>query len=195
MTKNISFFTLFFLMLNCLIVDSVSAADENIQSKEQASFLLGFEDEIEISVWQDDTLTKTVKIRPDGKISFPLIGDILAVGYTVEAFREAIEKRIRDYIPKASVTVVVTSISSPKVFIVGEITTPGAYIMGRRLRVMQLLALAGGLQEFADRRNIMILREDNRQQKILKFDYSKVVKGVEVEQNILLKPGDTIVIP
>jgi polysaccharide export outer membrane protein len=173
----------------------VSVADDDIQLEGQDSFILGFEDEIEISIWQDDTLTKTVKIRPDGKISFPLIGDILAAGYTVEAFRQEIEKRIRDYIPKAAVTIVVTSIVSPKVFILGEIATPGAYIMGRRMRVMQLLSLAGNFHDFADKNDILIIREINGQQRVFKFNYSMVLKGVELDQNIFLKPGDTIVVP
>jgi len=195
MNKNVFFLTLFFLILSYLIIDGDSVADSNLQIEGQASYLLGFEDEIEISVWQDNELTRTVLIRPDGKVSFPLIGDILAEGFTVEAFRKKIEAEIRRYIPKATVTVVVTAISSPKVYIVGQIVTPGAYDMGRHLRVMQLVALAGGFQEFADKKRIRIIREDNGQQKVLIFNYSMLIKANDIEQNILLQPGDTIVVP
>jgi polysaccharide export outer membrane protein len=176
-------------------MNNSAAAASSAPDDGQATFRLGFEDQIEISVWQDDTLTRTVIIRPDGRISFPLIGDIQAAGYTVSEFQQEVENKIREYIPKAAVTVSVTTITSPKVFVVGEIATPGAYIMGRPLRVMQVLALAGGLLEFADRDGILIIRDKNGQQESMAFDYGKVVKGVDIDQNILLKPGDTIVVP
>ena len=194
MAKRVLFFTLFLFMLNCVGTTNEAIPNGADKVSIRPTCHIGPEDVLEISVWQDETMIKEVLVRPDGKISFPLIGDIKAEGYTVEAFQQKVEKKIREYVPKASVAVIVTTVSSPKVFVVGQITTPGVYIMGRPMRVMQALALAGGLTEFADRNDIIIIRNNN-EQTVLKFNYSEVKKGEKVEQNIVLQPGDTIVVP
>jgi polysaccharide export outer membrane protein len=195
MAKRFIFFTIFLLILNYTGLINGANANDTDQITRKSTFYIGPEDQLEISVWQDEALTKQVVVRPDGKISFPLIGDAQAEGYTVEEFQHEITKKIREYVPTASVAVIVTAVSSPKVFVVGKITTPGVYIMGRPMRVMQLLALAGGLSEFADRDKILIIRNENNKQRVLNFDYGRVSKGKDVEQNILLEPGDTIIVP
>jgi len=195
MAKRVLFFTLFLFVLNCVGIISGVSADDADKDSRGLTFYLGPEDVLEISVWQDETLTREVVVRPDGKISFPLIGDVRAEGYTVQEFQQEVEKKIREYVPKASVAVIVRTVSSPKVFVVGEVTTPGAYNMGRPLRVMQVLALAGGLLEYADRNSIIIIRNENNKQRVLKFDYASVIKGKGIEKNIVLQSGDTIVVP
>jgi len=160
-----------------------------------SKFYLGPEDLLEISVWNDETLNKQVIVRPDGKISFPLIGDVLVQGRTVEEVRQEIENKVRPYVPDAPLTVMVIRVSSPKLYVVGKVVKPGVYIMPEPLRVMQVLAMAGGITTFSDSDDILIIREENGQQKIIKFDYSRVADGKALEENIYLKPGDTVVVP
>ena len=153
------------------------------------------EDVLEISVWKDEALTKQVVVRPDGKISFPLIGDVIAAGRTVEAVRQEIKDRVGVYVPDAPVTVLVLQVGSPKVYVVGKVQNPGVYLMGRTLRVMQVLALAGGVTTFADEGDILIIRQEKGQQRFIEFDYGRVAGGKDLEKNIRLKPGDTVVVP
>ena len=160
-----------------------------------APFYLGPGDVLEVSVWKDEALTRQVVVRPDGKISFPLIGSVVAQGRTVEELRQAVEDQIKGYVPDAPVTVLVTQVGSPKVFVVGKVAKSGLYIMGETLRVMQALAMAGGMTPFAKKDDIIIIRNVNDQQKVLKFNYSQVAEGKHLKQNISLKPGDTIVVP
>jgi polysaccharide biosynthesis/export protein len=154
------------------------------------------ESELEISVWKDEALTKKpVVIRPDGKISFPLIGDVTAAGRTVEDLRQEIQRRIKVYVPDAPVTVLVLKIGSPKVYVVGKVAKPGVYIMGQYMRIMQVLAMAGGMTTFAKEGDILVIREELGKQKYIPFDYGRVASGKDLEKNIELKPGDTVVVP
>ncbi len=160
-----------------------------------AEYVIGSEDVLGIVFWRDADMTGDVTVRPDGKITLPLIGDMVAVGHTPESLRDLIVKAATKYQKDPSVTVVVRTINSRKVFITGEVTTPGAYQLAGPRTVMQLIALAGGLTEYADKKNITINRVENGQARALKFDYSDVAKGKNLAQNIVLKPGDTVVIP
>ena len=171
------------------------SAESQGQALAGLGFCLGPEDILEISVWKDEALIKQVVVRPDGKISFPLIGDVVAQGRTVEELRQAVEDKIKAFVPDAPVTVMVVQVGSPKVYVVGKVARPGVYIMGQTLRVMQVLAMAGGMTPFADKDDILIIRKEDGKQKIFKFDYSKVADGKDLEQNICLKPGDTVVVP
>ena len=195
MKKRISYYVAFFLLIMGILLgvyENVVQAEQGISSP---LFALGPEDILEISVWKDEALTKQVVVRPDGWISFPLIGDIKAVGRTVEELRQEIQTRIKSYIPDAPVTVMVIKVGSPKVYVVGKVAKPGVYIMGEPMRVMQVLAMAGGATPFADKNSILIIREESNKQIIYKFNYDKAAKGKELEQNITLKPGDTVVVP
>ena len=160
-----------------------------------SQFYLGPEDELEISVWKDETLTRQVVVRPDGKISFPLIGDILATGRTVGELQQEIKKKIEVYVPDAPVTVLLLTVNSTKIYVVGKVNKPGVYVMGATLRVMQVLAMAGGMTIFADEDDILIIREENGKQRFIEFDYGRVAGGKDLEKNIRLKPGDTVVVP
>jgi len=195
MKKRISYYVGFFLLLTVIL----SSAHENFvqagQGLSSSPFALGPEDILEISVWKDEALTKQVVVRPDGWISFPLIGDIQAAGRTVEELRQEIQARIKKYIPDAPVTVMVMHVGSPKVYVVGKVSKPGVYVMGEPMRVLQVLAIAGGATPFADTNSILIIREENNKQVTYKFNYDKVAKGKELEQNITLKPDDTVVVP
>jgi polysaccharide export outer membrane protein len=159
-------------------------------------FVLGPEDVLEISVWRDENLTRQVMIMPDGTFSFPLIGDIQASGHSVEEVREMVQKKIRKYVPDAPVSVVMAEIKSPKVYIVGKVNKQGTFTMeGSPLSVVQLIALAGGLTPFAEGDAIHVLRRSAGKQIAIFVDYDKITQGEELEKNILLEPGDTVVVP
>ena len=158
-------------------------------------YVIGPEDVLGIVFWRDADMTGDVTVRPDGKITLPLVGDILAVGLTPGGLKEAIEKAATKYQKDPTVTVVVRQINSRKVYITGMVATPGAYPLTGPRTVMQVIALAGGLTEFADKKNITILRVEGGQTKTFRLNYSDVAKGKNTQQNILLKPGDVITVP
>ena len=153
------------------------------------------EDILEISVWKDKDLTKNVGVRPDGKISFPLIGDVPVAGHTIEWVRQEITRRVREYVPDAVVSVMIRKIEGSHVFVVGKVAKPGGNQTVRRINVMQALGYAGGLTKFADEDDIIILRMVNGKQTQIPFDYGEVKKGINLEQNIWLQDGDVIVVP
>lgn len=185
--------------LFCAICLCLGAGDGYGQDQTATSsapgFHLGPEDLLEISVWKDEALTKQVVVRPDGKISFPLVGDVDVKGRTVEEVRQSLEASIKAFVPDAPVTVMVGAVRSPKVYVVGKVAKPGLYIMAEPIRVMQGLAMAGGTTPFADKDDILIIRKDNSGQKAYKFNYTEVAKGKDLDQNMMLEPGDTVVVP
>ena len=185
-------FVLFLLMFICGHVGHLYGAE---QKSQLMPFCLGPEDVLEISVWKDEALTRKVLVRPDGKISFPLIGDIQAQGRTVEELRQAMNNKMMAFVPDAPVSVMLVLVGSPKIYVVGKVVKPGVYIMGTTLRVMQALAMAGGATPFANKDDILIIRQENGRQKTFKFNYNKVADGKKLVQNICLKRGDTVVVP
>jgi polysaccharide export outer membrane protein len=160
-----------------------------------AGYLLGPEDVLFISVWKDEHLTREAVVRPDGMISFPLVGDLSAEGRTVDDLRADLVKRLSRYIPNANVTVAVTKVLSYKVYVVGRVTKPGEYLVGHYTDVLQALSLAGGLTPFAAENDIKIIRRVNGEQRVFLFRYSDVRKGRDLEQNILLQRGDVVMVP
>ena len=160
-----------------------------------SDYVIGTEDVLGIVFWRDTEMTGDVTVRPDGKITLPLIGDLSAVGLTPEALRDQITKAAAKLIDDPAVTVVVRAINSRKVFITGQVTAPKDYPLTRELTVMQLISLAGGLTEYADKKNITVLRTESGQPKVFKVNYADLSKGKNLAQNIILKPGDTVVVP
>lgn len=158
-------------------------------------YFLGPEDVLLISVWKDEHLTREVVVRPDGMISFPLVGDVAAEGRTVEELRSDLARRLIKYIPAVNVTVAVTKVLSYKVYVVGRVTKPGEYLVGHYTDVLQALSLAGGLTPFAAENDIKVIRRVMGQQQVFLFRYSDVRKGRDLEQNILLQRGDVVMVP
>ncbi|CAI8784101.1 polysaccharide biosynthesis/export family protein [Methylocaldum szegediense] len=150
-------------------------------------------DVLEISVWREEGLTKQVLVRADGGISFPLVGDLQAGGLTVEDVRAAVTERLAEYLadPVVSVSVITTS---QRIYVVGKVNKPGEFVTPGRVTVMHALALAGGLNPFADRDDITILRQVGDRTTPLPFDYDAVAAGKDLEQNILLMNGDVVVV-
>jgi polysaccharide export outer membrane protein len=158
-------------------------------------FVIGPEDVLVVHFWRDQEMSGDVTVRPDGMITLPLVGDVRAAGLSPDLLKSDIEKAASRLITEPNVTVAVKQINSLKVFITGEVTKPGPYPLTGPRNVMQLIAVAGGLLEYADKDNILVLRTVNGQQKSYKFRYSDVARGKSLEQNIELQAGDTIVVP
>jgi polysaccharide export outer membrane protein len=152
-------------------------------------------DVLTISVWKEKDLQGDVAIRPDGGLNFPLIGDIAASGKTIEQLRKEITAKLAKYVPDPVVTVIVKQSLGNLIFVVGKVNRPGSYPAIRDIDVMQALSMAGGPTPYASLNKIKILRRVNGELKVMPFKYSKVEKGENLEQNIILMGGDTIVVP
>jgi polysaccharide biosynthesis/export protein len=160
-----------------------------------AGFVIGPEDVLSIVFWRDKELSADVVVRPDGKISLPLVNDVQAAGSTPEELRAALIKAASKFIEDPSATVVVKEIHSRKVFISGQVGKPGAYPLVGEKTIAQLIAEAGGLAEYADQKNVVVHRDENGQTKRFLFNYRDFVKGKNLQQNIVLKPGDVVIVP
>jgi polysaccharide export outer membrane protein len=158
------------------------------------TYVIGPEDVLHIAVWKEADLTATLPVRPDGKISLPLLDDVQAAGLTPKQLAESVTEKLKKYIADPHVTVVVTSINSKRIFLVGEVMHPGATAMLPNMTVLQALSSAG-LSQFANTKRIYVLRTENGKQRKLPVNYRQLVKGEQIEQNYLLQPGDTIVVP
>ncbi len=163
-------------------------------SQEGAAYVIGPEDVLHIQVWKEADLTATLPVRPDGKISLPLLNDVQAAGLTPEKLAETLTERLKKYIADPRVTVVVTQINSKRIYLTGEVIKSGAMPMLPNMTVLQALSSAG-LNQFARTKGIYILRVENGKQEKLPVNYRKLVKGQDIEQNYRLQPGDTIVVP
>lgn len=152
-------------------------------------------DVLQVAVWKETDLTSEIVIRPDGGISFPLAGDLQAAGHTVAELTALLEKRIRKLEPDAVVTVVVKAANGNRVYVIGKVNKPGDFALNRPTDVMQALSLAGGATAFADTNDIRVLRREGTHQSAIAFRYGEVERGRKLEQNILLKSGDTVVVP
>jgi polysaccharide export outer membrane protein len=160
-----------------------------------STYRVGPEDVLEITVWREDALRREALVRPDGGISYPLIGELQAAGKTVNELREEITKRLEKFIPDAAVSVTVLRTASQRIYVLGKVTRPGEFPVGRSVDVLQALSMAGGLTQFADVNGIRIMRREGDRQSMLPFEYGRVVRGEKLEQNVLLRPGDVVVVP
>lgn len=159
-------------------------------------YLIGPQDVLTVNVWKEPEVSANqVPVRPDGKISLPLLGDVQAAGLSPAQLTAAITEKLKRYISEPRVTVTLTAMNSQRIYIMGEVTRPGAYPLAPYTNVLQGLANGGGFTEMADPKKIYILRTENNAQVKLPFNYREVVKGHKPEQNVMLRPGDTIVVP
>jgi polysaccharide biosynthesis/export protein len=159
------------------------------------AYIIGPEDVIDINVWKEPDMTRIVPVRPDGKITLPLINDVQAAGSTPQQLAASVTEKLRKYITEPQVTVIVTQINSQRVFVMGEVLRAGAFPLVPGTTVLQALANAGGFTTFANVKKIHVMRMVNGKPTELPFNYREVVKGGNPEQNIKLEPGDTVVVP
>lgn len=173
------------------------AQDDPQTAKADTAYLVQAGDVLEVSVWNEPDLQKEVLVRPDGAISFPLTnGDIQAAGRTIDELRQELTERLSRYISDLVVTVSVKQILGNKVYVIGQVNAPGTFVMNPRVDVMQALAMAGGATAFAALNDIRILRRmPDDEQRAYRFEYGDVAKGQSLDQNIMLRSGDVVVVP
>jgi len=159
------------------------------------NYVIGAQDVLDISVWKEPEVSRTVPVRPDGKISLPLLNDVQAAGLTPSQLAAQLTESLKKFVSNPQVTVIVTTINSQRVYIMGEVLRAGAYPLLPGMTVLQALSSGGGFTQFANTKKIYLLRQENGKQVKLPFNYKEVIGGKNAEQNILLKAGDTIVVP
>ena len=182
-------------LMSMLICVASSAFSQQDGGNELSEYRIRPGDVLHIAVWGEDKLDGDVLVRPDGGVTFPLAGEIEAAGKSVKALNEEIAGNISRFIPEADVTVTVKQVLGNAIYVIGQVKQPGAIVMNPRLDVLQALSVAGGTTPFADLNGIRIIRRAAGTQVALEFHYSEVVKGRNLEQNIMLEPGDVIVVP
>ena len=180
-------------------VPATTAAPDNAAAAPSTSpagpvYVIGPQDVLHIAVWKEADLTATLPVRPDGKISLPLLNDVQASGLTPKQLADSVTDKLKKYIADPRVTVVVTEINSKRIYILGEVVHAGATPMLPNMTVLQALSSAG-LNQFAKTKGIYVLRTENGKQTKMPVNYKKIIKGEQIDQNYLLKPGDTIVVP
>jgi len=158
-------------------------------------YRIGPEDVLEISVWKEEGLKKEVLVRPDGGIAFPLAGDMQAAGKTAGQLQREITQRLEKFMADPVVSVAITKVAGNKIYVIGRVNKPGEYVTGRYIDVLQGLTMAGGLTPFAAENDIKIMRKEDGKELVFPFRYSDMKKGVNLQQNILLKGGDVVVVP
>lgn len=201
-THFLVFLFLFLTLTGCGTFPSSSAtetqtATEKPQAAETAhdSYIVQPGDILTISVWKEKDLQGDVAVRPDGGLNFPLAGDIMVSGKTVEQLQKELAAKLQKYVPDPVVTVSVKQSAGYKIYVVGKVNRPGEFPANRDVDVMQALSMAGGLTPYASENRIKILRRENGVLKSIPFKYSHVKKGEDLEQNIILRGGDVVVVP
>ena len=159
-----------------------------------SDYVIGAGDILEVSVWKDPALTRQVVVLPDGTFSFPLAGRFAAAGKTVEELSAAVEEKLTRYIPEPDLSVIVQQVNSQVVYVIGKVNRPGHIPLNRNIDVLQALAMAGGLNVFADEKDIRIFRRTENQTMVIPFNYNAVTEENRLEENIFLKRGDVIVV-
>ncbi len=181
---------------------SISLAGEETKTKNHTTeippdkaYKVGAGDVISLSVWKDQTLSRQVTVLPDGTVSLPLIGQIVAGGKSVTELEQEIAGRIKKYLPDPVFDVSVMQVNSMLIYVLGKVKNPGQIPIQTDITVLQALAIAGGLGDFADEDSIKIIRKENNQTRSFPFEYDRIIKGEKLEQNIQLQRGDVVLIP
>ena len=182
-----------FLMVTMLMAGLADAEENTILP--QKDYIIGPGDVLDISVWKVEELTKTVTVLPDDRIAFPLVGQVTAGGKTVNELSRELEKKLQKFVPDLNLSVMVQQVNSMVVYVIGRVNNPGRFVLNANASVLQALAMAGGLNPFAEGGKIKIFRKQQNGTKIVRFDYDDVVEGKDLGQNITLIRGDVIVVP
>lgn len=152
-------------------------------------------DRIEISVWGEAELQRDVLLRPDGKFTFPLAGEISGAGRTVADIRDELTEKLTSFIPEAVVTISVSGLDGNRIYVIGQVEEPGSYVMNPRISVLQALSLAGGTTPFAAEDDIIVIRGRGSEQSVIEFPYGDIKRGRNLSQNIELESGDVVLVP
>jgi polysaccharide export outer membrane protein len=179
-------------------------ADKEILSRKEAQveigtdndqYVIGAEDVLSIHVWKEDAFTRTIPVRMDGKISLPLVQEIKAAGLTPLQLKEVLTRRLKEFIENPVVSVTVTEANSYKVYVSGQVKTPGVYRLRSETSVAQIIPMAGGFTDWANQKKILIIRNENGREKRMTVNYKKIMRGSDPDSNVILKTGDTIIVP
>ena len=198
--SNITRWLLFCIILFGIgLFSAENTAAKTVETKKKTKsdfrYTIGPMDVLEIHVWKEPDFSRTLLVRPDGQITMPLIGDIQASGMSTLALKNLISIKLKRFLVNPEVTVLLEESNSKKFYIIGKVNLPGTYPLNYNMTVLQALSVAGGLAEWADKDSIRIIRRSGGKKVILKFDYDRAISGKNLEQNILLKPNDTIIVP
>ena len=191
----LSFFLMFSAVSAIAETDAAAATDTSKRVPVSASYHIGPGDVLSISVWKEEGMQLEVLVRPDGEITFPLAGEIKAGGLTTKALSDELVKKLEKYIPHPSVTVSVLKSVSNKIYVIGKVNRPGEFTATGYMDVLQALTMAGGLTPYADSDEIKIIRRTKTGSQMKLFDYDEVISGERLDMNIILKAGDTVVVP
>jgi polysaccharide export outer membrane protein len=177
-----------------------AAAEDSVKpaagyASDRGEYRIGPEDVLQISVWKNEGMSRTVPVRPDGMVSLPLLNDVQAAGLTPMELRDILIKKLAEYEPNPEVSVIVQEVRSFKVSVIGEVVKPDRYVLKSGATVLDVLAQAGGFKEFASRSKIVILRPNGKTVKRIAFNYNKVISADGEQGNFLLEPGDIVVVP
>lgn len=162
---------------------------------EFGEYRIGPEDMLQITVWKNEAMSRSVPVRPDGKISLPLLNEVQAAGLSPLELRAVLMQKLADYLANPEVSVIVTEVRSLKVSVIGEVTRPARYELKSRTTVLDALALAGGFTQFAARSRIVILRREGKTMRRIPFNYTKLVSGDPEQENLYLRNGDIVLVP
>ena len=195
MDKKILLVLSFFIFSTFFVPYVLPKENKKPSSTSNSNYLIGAGDILKIQVWREPKLSGEFIVRPDGKITFPLVNDVQAQSKTPFQLKQILEKELSRFITAPVVTVVVQKVNSKNIYVLGKVNNPGKYPLTGPTTVLQALAEAGGLAEWAKADEIVIVRNEGGKQIKIDFDYDKVSKGEKLDQNIFLKPGDTIIVP
>ena len=192
---NRGFCAALFIALAGILASTATYAQDAAGEDAAGDYMLHAGDSITVSVWKELELQRKVIIRPDGRFSFPLAGEVQAAGRSADQIRQDIESKLTKYIPEAVVAVMVEDVSGNRIYVIGQVTKPGMYVMNPQITVLQALSLAGGGTPFAKLDNISVIRGTGTAQKVLPFRYDQVIEGKALQQNITLQSGDVVLVP
>lgn len=170
-------------------------ASENSALLPSKDYIIGDGDILYVSVWKDQTMTRQLTVLPGGKISFPLVGELMAGGKTLAQIQSELNSKISRFVPEPNLTVEVQAVNSLCIYVLGEVNRPGRFPLNTQIDLLQSLAMAGGMNSFAKRSKIKVFRGNGREKQTFIFNYDEVVDGKNPDQNILLERGDVIVVP
>jgi polysaccharide biosynthesis/export protein len=162
---------------------------------DSANYIIGSEDVLYIHVWKEENLSRTVTVRIDGKISLPLVDEIQAVGLTPLQLKELLMQRLKEFVDIPNISVIVMEANSFKVFVSGQVKSPGVFRLRSETSLLQIIIMAGGFTDWANQKKILIIRKEDGKEKRIIVNYKKIVKGDDPKSNIILKSGDTIIVP
>ncbi len=204
MKKLLNFGGMGILLLFIIASMAYPQADKETLSRKEAQveigtdsdqYVIGAEDVLSIHVWKEDAFTRTIPVRMDGKISLPLVQEIKAAGLTPLQLKEVLTRRLKEFIENPVVSVTVTEANSYKVYVSGQVKTPGVYRLRSETSVAQIIPMAGGFTDWANQKKILIIRNENGREKRITVNYRKIIRGSDTDSNVILKTGDTIIVP